>query len=234
MLLGLVAVLIFSLTLPVSKFAVLKLHPIFVWAGRAALAAMLAALFLFLAKAKFPTRQQRRDIFFVTLGVVLGWPGINTYAVMLSTSTQAAVANGLLTLATALIGVGVAKERPTAGFWALAVLGCVVVMAYALYRGGGQFAMTDGLFFLGVCFGGIGYAYGGKAAKSMAGWQVISWALLLGLPITLPLSIYSAPTRLNEIDVMTWTAFLYVAIMSQYIGFFFWYKALALGGIARV
>ena len=87
---------------------------------------------------------------------------------------------------------------------------------------------------VGVLLGGLGYASGAIATRYLTGPQAISWALILGLPGTLALAAWSAPAHPVAASISAWLAFAYLGLMSQWIGFFFWYRGLALGGIARV
>ena len=83
-----------------------------------------------------------------------------------------------------------------------------------------------------VC--GMGYAEGARLSRRLGGWQVISWALMLSLPLMLPLALWLAPATLANLSTSTWLSFVYVAVFSQLIGFVFWYRGLAQGGIAAV
>ena len=65
--------------------------------------------------------------------------------------------------------------------------------------------------------------------------HVICWALVLALPLTLPLAVTSWPGS-SEIPIKAaaWWSFGYLAVFSMWLGFFAWYRGLALGGTVRV
>jgi drug/metabolite transporter (DMT)-like permease len=232
--LGFLGVSIFSLTLPMTKLALAGgMAAPFVSFGRAVLAAAIALIVLFIAKVPFPAREHRRNILLATIGIGFGWPTMTTIALQFTDPSHAAVVNGLLPFSTALVGSIMTKHWPRPAFWACALAGAAVVCGYAYWRGAGGWHMADGIMLIGVALGGLGYAAGAQVAKSMPGWQVISWVLVFGLPITIPVAAYFAP-QVALITPTAWGSFLYLAIMSQYVGFFFWYQGLALGGIAKV
>jgi drug/metabolite transporter (DMT)-like permease len=159
---------------------------------------------------------------------------LNTLALQTVPSSHAAVVNGILPLATAVVGASLNRERLSKKFWACAISGTVLVCGYAWLRANGELHLADGLMLVGVLLGGLGYACGAIATRHLSGPQAISWALVLGMPATLAVTLWSAPTRPLDAPVSVWIAFAYLGLMSQWIGFFFWYRGLARGGIARV
>ncbi len=90
------------------------------------------------------------------------------------------------------------------------------------------------LLFAAVCLAAIGCAFSGKLTAEMPGWEVISWILVLALPISLPATALTMPQDLMQVPLRPWLALLYVALFSQWIGFFAWNAGMAVGGIARV
>lgn len=234
--LGALGVLIFSLTMPVTKIALSgdAMSAWFVWVGRTVLAAFAGIAYLLLTKGKFPPREAWWPLIGTTGGVVFGWPLLNTIALQWVTSSHSAVINGILPLATAVIGAALNRERLPRAFWACAVAGTCLVCGYAWVRASGTLHIPDALLLLGVLLGGLGYACGAMATKYMSGPEVISWALLLALPLTLPSMLYASPPDLAAVSVKAWAAFVYLGLMSQWIGFFFWYRGLLMGGIAKV
>lgn len=234
--LGTVGMLIFSLTLPLTRLALAgdALSPWFVWSGRTVLGAVAGAAYLGFVRAKTPPRAAWRPIAGVVLGVVFGWPLLNTVALQSAPASHAAVVNGILPLATALIGAWLNHERPPRRFWLCAVAGTLVVSGYAWQRAHGSVHAADVLLFAGVLAGGVGYASGAIATRHLPGLQVISWALILGLPGTLCISALSWPAHIERVSAVSWSAFVYLGLMSQWAGFLFWYGGLARGGIARV
>ena len=236
LLLGLIGVLIFSLTMPMTRIAMTGdvLSPWFVWAGRAVLAALAGVVYLLVTRARWPERRAWIPLLGATVGIVFGWPLLNTIALQTVPASHAAVVNGILPLATAVIGAWLNRESLSRAFWACAVAGTLLVCSYAWQRAHGNLHAEDALMLVSVLLGGLGYASGAIATRYLTGPQAISWALILGLPGTLAVAWWSAPTQPAAPGIAAWGAFVYLGLMSQWIGFFFWYRGLALGGIARV
>jgi len=232
--LGFVGVAVFSLTLPFTRIAVAELNPAFVAFGRAVVAAMCAIGMLRHLKASRPTMLQVRGLLITALGVVVGFPLFSSIAMHYVPAAHGAVVVGLLPLATALFGALRFGERPSPGFWIAALIGSVIVIAFALRQGGGSFHPADFALFAAVFAAAMGYAEGGRLSQSMGGQQVICWALVLSLPVLLPVTIWLGWYYGVDASPQAWGAFAYVSLFSMFIGFFFWYKGLALGGIARV
>jgi drug/metabolite transporter (DMT)-like permease len=235
-LLGALGVLIFSLTMPMTKVALENnaMSPWFVWAGRTVLAALAGTAFLLITRAKLPPRTAWLPIAGATLGIVFGWPLLNTIALQTVPSSHAAVVNGILPLSTAVIGATLNRERLAAGFWVCAALGTVLVCGYAWSRASGTLHTADAIMLVSIVLGGLGYASGAIATKYLSGPEVISWALIFGLPATFVIALSTSPAAPTAVPVNAWLAFAYLGLMSQWIGFFFWYRGLAMGGIARV
>lgn len=234
MLLGAIGVAVFSLTLPFTRIAVAELHPAFVAFGRALVAGLCSLLMLWHLKAPRPTRQQLRALLITALGVVVGFPLFSSIAMQQVPASHGAVVLGVLPLATALFGALRFGERPSVGFWIAALAGSAIVVGFSLREGGGSFQMADLALFAAVLAAAMGYAEGGRLAQSMGGQQVIGWALVLALPVMLPLTLWLAWHYGVQASARAWGGFAYVSLFSMFIGFFFWYKGLALGGIARV
>jgi len=232
--LGFVGVAIFSLTLPFTRLAVAELNPLFVSMGRAVVAAVLAGLMMWLQKARFPQRSQLKPLFITACGVVLGFPLLSTLAMHQVPAAHGAIVLGILPLATALFAALRFHERPSLGFWLMAILGSGLVLGFALMQGAGRLQWADVALFGAVVLAAMGYAEGGRLAQSMGGLQVIAWALILIFPVTLSLSIWSYLQYGFHASTAAWCGFAYVSVFSMFIGFLFWYKGLATGGIARV
>ncbi|NHZ37768.1 DMT family transporter [Massilia sp. CCM 8692] len=237
MLLGLAGVALFSLTLPFTRMAVAGLEPVFVALGRALVAALLAAIWLMWKRAPLPPRSALWPLAMVSLGCVIGFPWLTSIALRSLPASHGAVLVGILPLATALVSALRGNEKPSLGFWLTAVAGSAIVIGFALRQSGGSFHQADLLMFGAVAAAAVGYAEGGKLSQSMGGQQVISWALVLSVPLVLPLVIWLALPQLDrmaEAGARAWIGFAYVSIFSMFIGFFFWYRGMARGGIARV
>jgi drug/metabolite transporter (DMT)-like permease len=231
---GFIGVLIFSASLPATRVAVADLDPVFLTVARAAIAGVLGALLLLLFREKRPARDQVFSLAIVALGVVLGFPLLTAFALQTITSAHSTVYIGLLPLATAIFGVLRGGERPAPVFWLFSCLGSACVAGFAIYESGSTFAAGD-LFMLGaiaVC--GLGYAEGATLSRILGGWQVISWALVMSLPVMAGLVFWKWPATFAGVGVSAWLGLAYVSVFSMLIGFVFWYRGLALGGIAAV
>lgn len=235
LLFGFLGVLGFSFSLPATRLAVEDLDPWFVGIGRAAAAALLAALVLLLWQAPRPSRGQLGRLALVSLGVVFGFPVLTSLALRELTAAHGAVIVGLLPAATAVMAVARTDERPSSGFWLASGAGLVAVLAFAASRGAGLLPSTADLLVVGaVLLGAVGYAEGGALARELGGWQVICWALVLSAPLTLPLTLLLAGGALPSAGADAWLGFAYVSVVSMFLGFFAWYAGLARGGVAKI
>jgi drug/metabolite transporter (DMT)-like permease len=237
MLLGLAGVAIFSLTLPFTRMAVADLSPVFVAMGRAVVAALLSAGWLLWKGAARPTRAQIPPLLMVAAGCVIGFPLLTSIAMRTLPASHGAVLVGVLPLATALISALRGHERPSMGFWSMALLGSALVAGFALRQSGGSLHLADLAIFAAVLCAGAGYAEGGRLSQDMGGEQVIAWGLVLSLPVVLPIAAWQAWSDapvLAAAGLKAWGGFAYTCVFSMFIGFFFWYRGMALGGVARV
>lgn len=232
--LGMTGVAIFSLTLPFTRMAVAELHPVLVALGRAVVAAMASVALLWWTNAPRPSNAQWRALFITSLGVVVGFPVFSSIAMRYVPASHGAIVVGVLPLATALFGALRFGERPSTGFWIAALAGSGIVIGFALWQGGGSLHLADLALFAAVIAAAMGYAEGGRLSQVMGGQQVISWALVLSMPILLPITVWLVMEHGVNASPKAWIGFGYVSLFSMFIGFFFWYKGLALGGIARV
>lgn len=232
--LGMIGVIIFGLTLPVTRYVLPYMDPIFVGLGRAVLAASVAVLVLLASRTALPSRQQLWLLVMTSLGVVIGFPVLSAWAMQWVPASHGGVVLGLLPLATAAAAALVAGERPSLKFWLAAVLGSSLVIVYSLLQGFGQLQWGDLALLASVVAAAIGYATGAQVAKQLGGWQVICWALVIALPVLLVPAWMLRPIEFAAVPPAVWLGFAYLALMSQLFGFFFWNRGLALGGIARV
>ncbi|WP_312492096.1 DMT family transporter [Pseudomonas cremoris] len=231
---GFIGVVIFSGSLPATRLAVMEFDPVFLTMIRAAIAAAVGLALLWWFKEKRPARNQWVPLAIVSLGVVIGFPLLTALALQYVTSAHSIVFIGLLPLATALFGVLRGGERPRPVFWLFSMLGSALVMGYALAQGLSAAPAGDLLMLLAVLVCGLGYAEGAKLSRSLGGWQVICWALVVSMPLVVPLSVALAPASFSGISLPAWLSLGYVALFSMLIGFVFWYRGLAQGGIAAV
>jgi drug/metabolite transporter (DMT)-like permease len=234
---GGLGVALFALTIPMTRLAsgsldAPQLSPWFVAFGRAALAGLLAVLYLLAVRAPRPSAAQWRGLALTALGVVFGFPVFMGLAVQRVDAVHASVVTGILPLVTAVLGAWLLGQRQRASFWWFAVLGLALVVAFAWWRGGAGLQLADGLLALALVLGALGYVWGAGLSASMRPEHVISWVLVLTLPLTLPLAAWARP--LAPVQAASWLGFAYVALFSMWLGFFAWYRGLALGGAVRV
>lgn len=231
---GLLGVIIFSGSLPATRVAIADFSPMFLTSARAAIAALLGAVFLFAFRQ---TRPERRDILPLTLvaiGGVVGFPLLTALALQHITAAHSIVFIGLLPLATAIFGVLRGGERPKPAFWLFSIVGAAAVAGFALYGSNDGTLTGDLLMIAAILVCGMGYAEGAILSRRLGGWQVISWALLLSLPIMAAIALLTLPHAWSNVGVPAWIGLAYVSIFSMMVGFIFWYRGLALGGIAGV
>ena len=235
MFLGLVGVVSFGLTLPATRFIIPYFEPVFIGLGRAVIASFVAALLLIATKQARPSRNQFYQLLGVASGVVVGFPILSAWAMQTVPASHGGVVLGVLPLATAIVGSVVSNEKPSVAFWICGIVGSAVVIAYSLLQGVGEFQTGD-FFLLGaIMSAATGYALGGKLSKEIGGWQVICWALVISFPfIIVPAWLEAPQDAFGSLPLNVILSFLYLALVSQLFGFFFWNKGLALGGVARV
>ena len=235
--LGLLGVTIFAMTLPMTRLAVgpaadPQLPPAFVTAGRAAFAGLLSVLYLRFTGAPALQRRHLGALALSALGTVVGFPLFLSLALRHVDAMHAAVVTGLMPLATAVAAALHFRQRPSAGFWACAVLGCVMVLAFAAHQGQGRLSAADGLLLLAVLSTAVGYVSGARVASELPAEQVICWVLVISLPFTLPVMLWVWPEQ--PVRASAWGGFVYVTLFSMWLGFFAWYRGLTLGGAVRV
>jgi drug/metabolite transporter (DMT)-like permease len=231
---GLVGVAIFSGSLPATRVAVMQFDPVFLTVARAAIAGALALCLLLAFREKRPARREVASLVVVALGVVVGFPLLTALALRHVTAAHSIVFVGLLPLATAIFGVIRGGERPKPAFWLFSVLGSGLVAGFALSQGLVASAAGDALMLAAIVACGLGYAEGARLSRALGGWQVISWALVLSLPVMVLLALLYMPPSFSGIASSAWLGLAYVSLFSMLIGFVFWYRGLAQGGIAAV
>jgi len=231
---GLLGVLIFSGSLPATRIAVLALDPFFLTFLRASIAGVLALMLVVIFRVKRPQRAQLFSLSLVTIGVVIAFPLLTALALQQVTSAHSIVFLGLLPLATAVFGVLRGGERPRLAFWLFSVMGSLLVIGFALSQAVSASLTGDLLMLAAVVVCGLGYAEGAVLSRTLGGWQVISWALILALPLMIVAALATMPHTVSGIGISAWIAVAYVSLFSMLVGFIFWYKGLALGGIAAV
>lgn len=237
--LGLAGVAIFALTLPMTRLAVgtpeaPQMSGVFIALGRAVVAALLSALFLVATRAPLPRRDDWLPLAITAAGVVFGFPLFTSIAMRYVEAVHASVIVGVLPLATAAVGALLHRQQPSPGFWACAAAGSALVVGFAVIKSGRGLALhtADLLLLAAMLCAAVGYGYGARLSQRMRAEHVICWALVIALPLTLPFALATRPQ--GTLAPAAWWAFGYVAVFSMWIGFFAWYRGLALGGTVRV
>jgi len=231
---GLVGVVIFSGSLPATRVAVGGFSPLFLTSARAVIAALLGMALLWTFRQRRPAPSEAMPLATVAVGVVVGFPLLTALALQHITSAHSIVFIGLLPLCTAIFGVLRAGERPKPAFWLFSISGGLAVGCFALARSGSGSLTGDLLMVAAILLCGLGYAEGATLSRRLGGWQVISWALVLALPVMAMLAVATLPGDWSGIGVPAWIGLAYVSVFSMLVGFVFWYRGLALGGIAGV
>ena len=237
--LGLLGVTFFAMTLPMTRLAVgpaeaPQLPPLFVTAGRAFGAALLSIAYLVWVRAPRPERRHLVALGVCALGTVVGFPLFLALALRQVEAMHAAVVTGVLPLGTAVVAALVLRQRPSIGFWVCAALGCLLVLGFAAVQGGGRLVAADGLLLAAMACTAFGYVAGARVAADIPAQQVICWVLVLSLPVTAPVTMAVWPEDFHAVSAGAWAGMAYVTVFSMWLGFFAWYRGLALGGTVRV
>jgi drug/metabolite transporter (DMT)-like permease len=234
LLLGFIGMTIFGGTLPATRIAVAAIDPLALTALRTAIAGLCSLGLVIVLRRKFPPRHLWFQLAVVSISVVILFPFLMALAVQTVDASHGGVVMGALPIATAFVAVLTTHERPKPLFWVASLAGAALVVTFALRQGGGSLTPGDLLLFAAVAASAIGYTFSGRLTSSMPGWEVISWALVVALPLSLPAALITWPAGINDIALKPLLALLYVALFLQWIGFFAWNAGLAMGGIARV
>ena len=232
--LALAGVVIFGLTLPFTRIAVAELPPVFVGLGRAVVAAVLAALMLSVTRSPRPIRRDVLKLVLAGFGIVIGFPVFSAIAMQSAPASHGGIVLGILPLATAAAAIVFAGETPSLKFWLWAIAGSAAVVVFAVLNAGATEVYTADLWLLAaIVAAAIGYAISGDMTKRLGGWQVISWCLIVMLPIIIIPVMFTLPDVNWGASAWAWGSFAYVTVFSQFLGFFFWNNGLALAGVAR-
>jgi drug/metabolite transporter (DMT)-like permease len=221
---------------PFTKIAVAGLSPLFIGSGRAVVAAVLAAFALALTRQRFPSGLQWARLALVAGGVVIGFPLLTSFALTTTPASHGAVVIALLPAATAVAAVLRGRERPRTAFWLITGVGALAAMAFASMQSGGfgQLHSADLLLLGAVVSAAIGYAEGGLLARDLGAWQTVSWALVLASPLMVFLTVLSVTEQPPSATPVQWAAFAYLGAVSMFLGFFAWYRGLAVGPMSQV
>ena len=234
LLLGFIGMVIFGGTLPATRLAVSQIDPIALTSLRTAIAGLCSLVLLVALRRPLPPRALWPQLALAMLCVAVVFPLLMSMGMQTVDASHGGVVLGILPIATALVAVAITHERPRPLFWIASVAGAALVIAFSLRQGGGAFSTGDLLLFAAVAVSAIGYAFSGRLTSQMPGWEVISWVLVIALPLSIPAAALTMPADISHIALKPWLGLLYVALFSQWIGFFAWNAGLAMGGIARV
>ena len=234
LLLGFVGMVIFGGTLPATRIAVSAIDPIALTSLRTVIAGICALVLLLVLRRPLPPGALWPQLVITMLCVTFLFPFLMSLGVQTVDASHGGVVFGIMPIATALVAVMITHERPRPLFWIASFAGAAIVIAFALRQGGGALSAGDWLLFAAVIVSGIGYAFSGRLTAQMPGWEVISWVLVIALPISIPAATLILPADFTHIALKPWLGLLYVALFSQWIGFFAWNAGMAMGGIARV
>ncbi|WP_081605886.1 DMT family transporter [Rhodococcus sp. AW25M09] len=234
---GMAGVTAFSFTVPLTRIAVTGgLSPLFVGTGRAVVAAALAAVALAATRQRLPQGRQWLRLTVIAAGVVIGFPVLTSYALTTASAGHSAVVIAVLPAATAVVAV-VREHQPVRPvFWLVAAMGAAVAVGFAAVQSGEATGLqwSDLLLLGAVVAAAVGYAEGGLLARELGAWQTVSWALVVSVPVTGALAGYAWWQQPSTAGAPEWAAFAYLAVVSMYLGFFAWYRGLAIGPMSSV
>lgn len=231
---GFIGMLIFSGSLPATRLAEAGFSPLFVISARASIAAVLGLALLVGFREKRPGRGDFPSLLIIAAGVVVGFPLLSALALTHLSVARSTLYLGLLPLSTAAFAVLRGAERPHTAFWLFSLLGSLLIAGYALAHGAMTASRGDLMMLGGIVVCGLAYAEGAALSRRFGGWQVISWALVLSLPLTGAMALAARPGSWGQVGGAAWVGLFYVSVFSMLLGFLFWYRGLALGGIATV
>ncbi len=232
--LGFLGVVIFGGTLPATRLALTGFDPYFITASRSAIAGLCALALLAILRRRLPPRHTWLSLVLGTLGVVVGFPLFMAMAMQTLPAAHGGVVLGILPVATAIVAVLVTHERPGLAYWIAALVGAALVILFALRHGGGGIAIGDLFLLLAVAGGAIGYGFSGRLTAYMPGWEIISWSMVIALPLTLPAAWLLMPADFSGVPRDAWLGLAYAALFSQWIGFFAWNAGISICGLSKV
>jgi drug/metabolite transporter (DMT)-like permease len=225
----------FAGTLPATRLAVTGFDPFFLTVARAAIAGIAGLTVIVITQRKLPPRSLWPELVLAGLFTVVCFPLSAGFAMVTLPAAHGGVVLGVLPLATAAAAAILAHERPSIGFWLVGAVGAGIVLTFVYRQSGGNGYSNGDLFLLGtVVSGAVGYTLSGRLTAQMPGWEVISWQVLIFLPLMLLATLLMWPADIASVPLMPWLGLGYVSFVSQYTAFFVFNAALAMGGIARV
>jgi drug/metabolite transporter (DMT)-like permease len=235
MLIGLIAIVAFSLTVPVTKIALQSFSPYFAAVERVFFAGVLSAIILFFKRTKFPDSSTLKLLVITALGSSFGFPLFTSIALSQTDSAHAGVVFTIIPLFTAILGALFNRQKHTYKFWILAISGCLTVLSYMTWKSNISFVSADFWLIAASVSAAISYTFGTEVSKRIGGLNTICWSLVIALPLTLPSGlILLNGSDYSEVSRSSIYAMIYVSTISQLLGFVPWYAGLRIGGIAKV
>jgi len=234
MLIGVIGITMFSLTLPFTQMAVKEMSPFFVAFSRATIAGFCALILLILGKYKLPTKNQIKRLIIIAIGIVYGFPIFTSMAMTTLPSSHSGIVLGILPLTMSVLAAIRYKEKASLAYWITSIIGASLVITYAFIDNNGFLIKEDLWLLFAILFVSVGYSEGGNLSKEMGSIAVVSWALVLTLPFNIIATYFFYETSFSSVSLQALISLSYVGLFSMYIGFFFWYKGIAIGGISRV
>lgn len=242
---ALLAVILFSLTVPFTEIALVSFSPEAIAFTRSGIAGLGSLMMVLLMEMKdqwrLPNRRELMMLFPAGFVVCLVFPYFLSEALQTRSATDMGVLLAGIPLITALVASVFFKERHNKGFWLSALVGTGLLILFNLWSGSNLSGWVEALII--VMSAAIGYSLGGRVAQTLGGWQTICWMSILYLPVSLLGAGYFIGVDARQLMAMEpagqWDthaiyALLYLALVSQWLGFHFWYGAMAEAGIARV
>jgi drug/metabolite transporter (DMT)-like permease len=234
LLLGFIGMCMFAGTLPATRLAILGLDPLFLTGARGTIAGSAALAILLLARRTLPARALWGEICGTAFCTALAYPLLAAFAMMSVPAAHGGVVLGILPLATAAAAALIAHEQPSRGFWLASAAGAALVLIFTLRQSGGVGVSAGDLFLLGtIAAGAIGYTMSARLTALMPGWEVISWQVVILLPLFAAATIALWPSDIASVPIACWAGLAYVGLVSQYTSFFVFNAAMARAGIAR-
>jgi len=227
---GFVAVALFSLTVPMTKVALTGFSPEAIAAIRVFIAGLFSLFLIGKLSARIPTLKESAGLILAGLGICVGFPYGISLTLMHTSAVEMGVALAALPLLTAIIAVFISKERHNLGFWISAFAGFGLLAHY--FSNGLSVDMPFALL-VTLVSSAFGYAIGGHVAKTLGGWQTICWMMIFYLPVSAFSFGYYAPDGF-EWNLEAALALVYLGLISQWLGFHFWYDGMAKAGIGRI
>jgi drug/metabolite transporter (DMT)-like permease len=235
LILGIAGVVLFGGTLPATRVAVASFDPLFLSAARATIAGCAGLSFLLIARKPLPPRETWTEFALAGVCTIIGFPVLMALAMVSVPAAHGGVVLGIVPLATAAAAALVAHERPSAGFWLASLAGAAIVVLFVLRQSEAPAVALGDLYLLGtVVAGAFGYTLSGRLSRNLPGWEVISWQVVMFLPLAAPAAYLLWPHTLTGIPAPAWAGLIYVGFVSQLFAFFVFNAAMAIGGVARV